>query len=573
MVFVEYETEVEEEGARVRALLDKLRIEAIVKVFWLASGELNTYELIINGKSNDIDWEIITNDALRDEGWWDDLQAFRGQSEFSSAGPERTELAQILGSGSGRIPSYNPHEDIISERRLADSSDLGEIPRRPDISVLSKMGVSVGMHTTHLNDNVLKESSSDDDGPGSPGSSSDEDEGFESDRGEDGFMRGAHAGSSDPTQRPLLSGFERAAPAAPSPDKRARGRGRAYERDSSQKKPTYGTMSTSQTLLERDELEERSLVEQPFIPRLVEHGASPGAQADGADEGRAMPQEPEPFPFLPSLPVPDTPSGSACRSRSVSPTKANRSIPGSPRAESSLARPGMSRQSSALRFSSRPVPETTITAEGDDSRISFAPTPSGATTPRADRPSASRQSSFGNSRFSSRPLPESRLMGGDEGARTISFADEPIWHTPSVNPSASHSRQQSRQHSRHHSRQSSTSTYGDLSYSVANLLESYRRDQGLGGSNEGGSTYSTQSFSLSFNDLPSRAQHLVLNELMRQNSTETAVTLTTLPVPVEDTSRDEMDTISYLSDIEVLCNELPPTLMVLSNSMTVTVGL
>jgi len=88
-----------------------------------------------------------------------------------------------------------------------------------------------------------------------------------------------------------------------------------------------------------------------------------------------------------------------------------------------------------------------------------------------------------------------------------------------------------------------------------------------------GSPYSTQGLALSFNDLPSRAQHLILNELMRRNSADTAVLMTTLPVPSEGTCLDEETTIRYLSDIEVLCNELPPILMVLSNSMTVTVNL
>lgn len=557
MVFVEYENEVEEEGARVKALLDKLRIDATVMVFWLASGELNTYELIINGKSNDIDWEIITNDALRDEGWWDDLQAFRGQSEFSSAPPERSELASIFGPNSGRNASYNPHDDVC-DRRRASSSHLGEISSRPAISVLSKLGVNVGMHTTHLNENVMNESSSDDGGNSSPESSSDEHEDFDDDRDDD-ILTETDAGPSDPVQRPLLSKFGSSQPATPS-SRRSRGRERGHSHRG-HKKPVYGTMSTSQTLLETDESEYPSPADQYLVPKVVARGASPGFE----DEGRALPQEPEPFPFMPSLPVPETTPSSDRRARSVSPSKHHRSTPGSPRAESYLARPSMSRQSSAMRFSSRPVPETTITAEGDDSRISFAPTPSGATTPKAERPSHSRQSSYTNARFSSRPMPETRFTAGDEGGRTISFADEPIWHAPSANPSVSHSR--------HHSRQSSASTYGDLSFSVANLLENYRRGQGLDGENEGGSTYSTQSFSLSFNDLPSRAQHLVLNELMRRNSTETAVTLTTLPVPAEDTSRDELDTISYLSDIELLCNELPPTLLVLSNSMTVTVGL
>ncbi|KAJ5579958.1 uncharacterized protein N7459_005943, partial [Penicillium hispanicum] len=78
---------------------------------------------------------------------------------------------------------------------------------------------------------------------------------------------------------------------------------------------------------------------------------------------------------------------------------------------------------------------------------------------------------------------------------------------------------------------------------------------------------------LSFNDLPSRAQHLILNELMVQQSSETAVIFTTLPSPVEGTSLRDTDSSSYLSDLEVLWQDLPPCLLVHSNSMTVTMNL
>jgi potassium/chloride transporter 9 len=49
-VFVEYETDVEEERDRVTTLLKNLRIEAKILVFWLASGGLKMYEVIVNGK-------------------------------------------------------------------------------------------------------------------------------------------------------------------------------------------------------------------------------------------------------------------------------------------------------------------------------------------------------------------------------------------------------------------------------------------------------------------------------------------------------------------------------------------
>lgn len=84
---------------------------------------------------------------------------------------------------------------------------------------------------------------------------------------------------------------------------------------------------------------------------------------------------------------------------------------------------------------------------------------------------------------------------------------------------------------------------------------------------------SAASIQLSFNDLPSRAQHLILNELISQNSDDTAVIFTTLPAPGEGTYRSETDSLGYVSDLEVLVGGLPPTFLVHSNSMTVTTNL
>jgi potassium/chloride transporter 9 len=82
-----------------------------------------------------------------------------------------------------------------------------------------------------------------------------------------------------------------------------------------------------------------------------------------------------------------------------------------------------------------------------------------------------------------------------------------------------------------------------------------------------------QAIPLSFNDLPCRAQHLILNELIRQQSEDTAVVFTTLPSPMEGTCDSETESVKYISDLEVLCQGLPPVLLVHSNSMTVTMNL
>lgn len=82
-----------------------------------------------------------------------------------------------------------------------------------------------------------------------------------------------------------------------------------------------------------------------------------------------------------------------------------------------------------------------------------------------------------------------------------------------------------------------------------------------------------QAIPLSFDDLPCRAQHLILNELLRRQSEDTAVVFTTLPSPLEGTCESEAESVKYISDLEVLCQGLPPVLLVHSNSITVTMNL
>jgi potassium/chloride transporter 9 len=166
------------------------------------------------------------------------------------------------------------------------------------------------------------------------------------------------------------------------------------------------------------------------------------------------------------------------------------------------------------------------------------------------RPKVTRSPS--SNRFSSAPIPEAKVNTEEEAGPSIMFA-------PNASPPRSQNKIDSI-YARRPSAVSSTSHGGNSGHSEH--------------SNQTASGYpSSASVPLSFNDLPSRAQHLILNELMVQQSSESAVIFTTLPSPVEGTSRREEDSASYLSDLDVLCHDLPPCLLVHSNSMTVTMNL
>jgi potassium/chloride transporter 9 len=544
MVFVEYEHEVDEESARVRALLEKLRIDAQVLVFYLASGHLDTYELIVNGSAADIDTELIVGEALKDEEWWEDLQIFRGQPEREGLSPsqELSHLAHILDATTGRPGAYNPHDESGSARRQS-MAEVSEMPRRPDIATLAKLGVSMGIHTTHINAEVLQESESDTDFDSDAEGSIDDDEEFMA-GGSDRSLDPRHDLGDATSQRPLLQ-TARDYGAAEERLPTTTGRGRRFKTDeSSVLVPSYGTMDTSRTLTDH--------AESPVTLRISE-AAEFGTSSEAVDTSARI----DSFPVLDPLNVPDFPAGGSRRSRSMSPARGGR-----PDGTMTPARPNFSRQSSAARFSSRPVPETKITIEGEGSKISFAPAASNSATPRAERPAFSRHSSL--SKFSSRPLPDTKICG-EEDARKISFAEQPA--------SQSSSQQHSRSHSRHHSRHGSQySVIGQdpVDMAIPEHVEAFKHDESTA---DTGSAFSGHLATLSFNDLPSRAQYLILNELMRQRSRDAGVLMTTLPIPSEGTSLDEMSTIQYLSDVELLCNDLPPTLMVLSNNMTVTVSL
>ena len=80
-------------------------------------------------------------------------------------------------------------------------------------------------------------------------------------------------------------------------------------------------------------------------------------------------------------------------------------------------------------------------------------------------------------------------------------------------------------------------------------------------------------FELNFNILPAKAQYLILNDLIRNHSEDTAVVFTTLPAPAPGTYQDEDKSVEYVSGLELLCEDMPPVLLIHSNSLVVTQAL
>ncbi|KAJ4414167.1 hypothetical protein N0V85_003264 [Neurospora sp. IMI 360204] len=516
LVFVEYESEVEEERGRVKALLEKLRIEAEVLVFWLASGDLGTYEAVIHGRFRDQETEKLVNECLVDQEWWEDLQKIRGTHEETSQPDMNSVLTTIVESTSGRPGLYNPHSEFPDprDRRRASWAPLADLPKKPTVSQLVRLGVSMGIHTQNLAANVLASSDTDVDGESDSDSSSSNgtlDGDFNDTAGVASNNGGLEA--LEPSRVPLLGAVRRMS------------HGDLFDR---LKKPWKDRRSRKA-------------------------GGSPAQQSYGAVSQ-------------------DTGPSRSNGSESSSNKRDDFLSVGTEERPSNTTRPTLSRQNSSIlksstarKFTSSLVPETRITSDDTGPQIMFA----------EDQvsPGISRRSTPGATALLSSKQPARNNIddNGRGGPRTVSFVE------PRYNDGASSSPDKSRANSppRTGTDSGGGGGSGDVLLNIPELLSSYRfqQQQDNDDAAEAGSSYSTQGLPLSFNDLPSRAQHLILNELMRQNSADTAVLFTTLPVPEENTCQSEEASLTYLSDVEVLCNGLPPMLLVLSNNMTVTVSL
>lgn len=459
---MEYETEVDEERARLKSLLDKLRIDAEVVVSWLASGALSTYEYIINGKIGNTGSEGLVDELLSGDEWWEELQRIR--RDFSKMSRlQELSFGQMLETARRRNSFNNPFNTDGSEAlRRFNIQEIKTRPRRTTVSRISKLGASLGIRTHHLGPNMVnndtkrvKYDSSDDESVFS--SSSDDD-----------FNDAASEGDLEDTptvRQPLLSSPPRrsshgdfvARPNLKGKHSRDPSRAGRSGRDT----PSYGAMGSTW-----DKLSGFTPVDSSQLSDKIHTAMSTGESSRGGDN------------------------------ESKTPSK------------TTATKPSFSRNPSMGRFSSRPVPETRMHSEQGGERLAFVePEPSRVTFARSRRNSGSQN---------------------DPATTFRQDFNEP--HDPSQTRPGLPS-------------------------------------PGLR------SSYSAQSMPLSFNDIPSRAQHLIINELMRQHSSDTSVLLTTLPIPDEGTCESEEASVQYLSDIEVLCHELPPTLLVLSNSMTVTTSL
>ncbi|KAL5614183.1 hypothetical protein BROUX41_000021 [Berkeleyomyces rouxiae] len=469
MVFVEYENEVDKEHIRVRELLEKLRINAEVHVFWLANGGLGMYNLLVNGVSNNATVKQKVQVALRQDEWWQNVQLYRGLQHLGIPTPsERDLIGGLAGCRRSSMSSGStPALAMDTVERLRRHS-VTELFSKPTISKLERLGAAVGIHTNHLTSEVFDDNDSAYSDIGSNADFSD----YEMD--EDGNM------DAKTRDEPL------------------------YRTSKDLCRPLLPKSSTS---LFKTNSSNRPNWRTPLGQKRLGYHSSGQNQEAEASTARCYGS----FSAFTSL--------------------------------AQMPRPVPLRQNSTVRFSSKLMPETltNVDAESNMGRsIMFveagSPVADAASAkPEPNQPLVSRQALAPKKK--NKKQAQATLASASPGAPGSKHAEA------SLNPAARD---------------------GDLGRASS--------PSAMGGT--GGSSYSTQHINLSFNDLPSRAQHLILNELMvKESSLDAAVVLSTLPIPVEGTSGNEAASLAYLQDIQVLCEDLPPTLLVLSNHMTVTVEL
>jgi potassium/chloride transporter 9 len=493
-VFVEYELDVEEERSRVAELLENLRIEAEILVFWLASGDVKSYKVIINGEYTDAAAAAQVEKVLEDEDWWKGLKKIRGK-----AGTGDTSALEELSAidDANAWPGSSFQERDVSVARYEDRlrNLIRHSRRRQSFSNLSSFGVSFGMRTHRLNDDMLSRHAS----HASASEASDSDE-------TDSDGSNAVEEASDDEESIDLS------ETASEPE------GRSTNLDQDQNATDLVSDNPQSKILttRKTHSKKSSLSSKKSRSSKTNESLAPGRASEAAELSKFN---------LQALDLAQTQVDAA----SLEPSP-ERTEDESPRGRSGV--PHDAPEVDAVNFDER-----------SPNRL----------YPNPDPRRPSRSSSPGN--FTSSPVPRTKVANDDVGP-SIMFLDEP--RPPRERPTEIRKVDES-----HHASRSRPRSI-------------YQRNIGtssVAGSASASGFPSSASIPLSFNDLPSRAQHLILNELITQHSEDTAVVFTTLPAPVEGTYKSESASLGYVSDLEVLCGGLPPTLMVHSNSMTVTMNL
>jgi potassium/chloride transporter 9 len=133
-----------------------------IMVFWLASGDLSMYEVIVNGQdegkleqaAKDIDF------SLEDERWWQDIKRLR-RPEYLSASQELAHATDLLEAVTQWPTASFQHgrRDDKPKRFAALQRMLRQAKSRASVSDLGEAGAMIGMRSQRLPADLLESDS------------------------------------------------------------------------------------------------------------------------------------------------------------------------------------------------------------------------------------------------------------------------------------------------------------------------------------------------------------------------------------------------------------------------------
>lgn len=514
IVFVELEEDVEEERSRINVLLERLRIKAEVLVMCLSSGDIEAYEIIVRGKKDQTG--RVTN-VLSNLDWWQELQEAR--LEYEKTYGIIPDLSKPGTIPSGRLETlfnnpdnaYSLQDNGLTLSPSAFSKILkNQRQRRHTVSSLQQMGISFSMHTNKLLKSQMKHAT----------------DFFRDDVDEyssesDSAFTSTESDSLSSSMQDLLA-------------TRHGSKGGLSLLDNSHNSNVTdrfpkGTKKTSSTTgLEPLNFDKKNVsdgVSGPPESLLGSSSLTSGIAAGASSSTLA--------------------TGGGYSSGYASDTSASRSGTSTPNTT------GSRKNKSRPNFSGQAMPNTTV-KEIDDGRPTIMFDKS---TQKKKKPLDKRNVTFETSAKESTPL---------IGHKSPSYE--------STNPSNEDRGEEIKNEEATIGLFKNGYQFGSSNGDVRNSSIN-EENEDVEDDDDDDEDDDDQGAYLSFNDLPADAQHLILNDLMRKNSEDTAVIFSTLPAPSLGTHLSEEDSYQYVESLEVWCQNLPPTLLLHSQTITVTTAL
>lgn len=599
IVFVEFEEDVEEERSRINVLLERLRIKAKVIVKCLSDGTIDAYEVIVRGKK---DTSGKIEQVLKGNEWWEELQDARREYESKYGGNNNNVFTRLGAFRSKRAGSIINNENIFTnngEESNNSGSPMPVVPtvkrfstditpsagendeiytrllknqrkRRHTVSHLQQMGLSFSMQTNKLLKSQMKYATD-----------------FFRDELDDDLLCSSSSSSSE-SDSAVLTDSESLNDAFITKQKR-----RAMTQDFviPQKNDDDDNKNNNKVVPSVSGTEHNSSTVNDRFPKGMKktNSATDFANYDLKQS-----------PTFSKTQIPHSNESTSPGALSVSLGKQPSPNTTSSLISAAISKAGSSGDNNNINLV---VPQSGGGSYTSESR-------SGTSTPGGSTSTIGKKSTTkSRPNFTGVAIPHTTVEELDDGRPTIMFnnADDKNKKKKSaVSASRNVSFDISKGSSAGSSgattplkkqvqQQESTDRGHDLNLVEANIGIKHSDDIIISeeqNEDNNSKSFSSSSFSnsddddddddeeeeedcayLSFNDLPANAQHVILNNLMQSSSQDTAVIFSTLPAPQIGTHLSKEESLAYVESLEIWTQDLPPIILLHSQTMTVTTAL